>query len=231
MQNEINIMIELQHFWDNIMKFESEIVRCNKSIKIWENRLNEISAKVSETEIKLKNYRLSLKKNELDLEEIETRIHKSGQRKDQLKSEREIEAQNNELIRLDDSKGKLESVILELLENVEKTEKLLADFKNEFSETDKQVKNDIEELNKKILSYQKESESYRNKFSELLEILSPTNRAKFSKLVNSKDGVAIAKLNGEICSRCNFKVPSSIAVSASSHKKIEVCTNCGRFIY
>jgi predicted nucleic acid-binding Zn-ribbon protein len=86
-------------------------------------------------------------------------------------------------------------------------------------------------LNKKIAECQKESESYRNKFSELLENISPVNKAKFSKLINSKDGVAIAKLNGEICSRCNFSVPSSIAVSASSRKKIEVCTNCGRFIY
>ena len=231
MQNEINIMIELQHLWDNVMKFETEIGRCNKSIKIWQDRLKEISTKITQTELKLKNHRLNLKKNELDLEEIENRIGKIEQRKDQLKSEREIIAQNNELIRLNDTKEKLEGVILELLENVEKTEKLSADLNNEFSETDKQVKSDIEELNKKISKYKKESESYRNKFSELIESLSPTNKAKFSKLVNSKDGVAIAKLNGETCSRCNFEVPSSLAVSASSHKKIEVCTNCGRFIY
>ena len=231
MQNEINTMIELQHFWDNVMKAESEIVRYSKSIKIWESRLNEISANVSKTESKLKNSRLSLKKNELDLEEIDSRIGKTEQRKNQLKSEREIEAQNNELIRLNDTKEKLEGIILEFLEDVEKTENILTDLKNELSETDKQVKIDIEELNRKITECQKESEAYRNKFSELLENVPPVNRTKFSKLINSKDGVAIAKLDGETCTRCNFKIPSSIAVSALSRKKIEVCTNCGRFIY
>jgi len=224
-------MIELQHYWDTVMQTDSEIDRCKKSIKTWENRLKEITVKVSETETKVKSLKINLKKNELDLDEIDLKIKKIEERKNQLKSEREIEAQNHELINLNETKDKLEGTIIEFLDNLEKFEKKLNELQNEFMESDKQIKEDVEGLNKKITINQQESDLFKNKFNELLTSLSPVNKSRFSKLISSKDGVAIAKLNGETCSRCNFQVPSAIAVSASNQKNIETCTNCGRFIY
>ena len=231
MKSELSIMIELQHFWDNVVKSESEMERCRKSIKIWESRLNELSLKLSGSEIKIKNLKLNLKKKETDLEEIDLKIKKTELRKNQLKSEREIEAQNNELMIQIENKNILETTILELLDSLESNEHEFENLKNEFSNSDIQIKQDIEGLNKKISDYQKESIANKNKYNELLTSLSPENRSRFSKLISSKDGVAITKLNGETCGRCNFQMPSSIAVSASSQKKIETCTNCGRFIY
>lgn len=231
MNKEITIMIELQHFWDNVLKCEAEIERSKKSIKTWEQRLKEITSKVESSEMEIKNLKLTLKKNELDLEEVDAKIKKVEERINQLKSEREIEAQNNELILLNDNKDKLEGVILELLEKLEKSEHILIDLRNQLSESDKQIKEDIISLNTKISENLKESEIFRNKYNDLLVDLSPQNKSRFSKLISSKDGVAIAVLNGETCSRCNFQIPSSIALSASTGKTIETCTNCGRFIY
>jgi len=231
MKNEISIMIELQHYWDNVIKSESEIERCKKSIKTWESRLKDISVNTADTETKVKSLKMNLKKNELDLEEIDSKIKKIEQRINQLKSEREIDAQNNELIILNDAKDKLEGTILEFMDNLETMEEKLSDYKRELSDSEKQTKTDIEGLNIKIGEYQAESDLFKNKYNDLLPSLSPVNKSRFSKLISSKDGVAIAKLNGETCTRCNFQVPAAIAVSASSQKNIETCTNCGRFIY
>lgn len=231
MKNEISVMVELQHFWDNVMKSETEIDRCTKSIKIWESRLKEISTKVAETEKKVKALKMDLKKNELDLEETDLKIKRVEQRKSQLKSEREIEAQNHELVLLNETKNKLEETVLDLIDNLEKFEFKLDEIKIEFSDSDKQTKIDIDGLNKKIADNREEADQFKNKFNELLPSLSPENRSRFTKLISSKDGVAIAQLKGEICSRCNFQVPSAIVTSAANQKKIETCTNCGRFIY
>lgn len=231
MKNEISIMIELQHYWDNVLKSDSEVERCRKSIKTWELRLKEITVKVNSAEVEIKNIKLNLKKNELDLEETDTKIKKVEERINQLKSEREIEAQSNELIVLSDNKDKLEGIVLELLDKLETLENKLVNLKNELSESEKQTKEDIDGLNKKITENLKESDIFKNKYNELLTTLDPQSRSRFSKLISSKDGVAIARLNGETCSRCNFQVPSSIALSASTGKSIETCTNCGRFIY
>lgn len=231
MNSEISIMIELQHYWDNVMKSESEIERCRKSIKTWESRLKDIALKTAGSESRVKSLKMNLKRHELDLEETDSKIKKIEQRINQLKSEREVEAQNNELILLNGSKGRLEGAILDFMDNLESEEKKFFEYKNELTESEAQTKNDIESLNIKILKSQDESEHFKSKFNDLINNLSPANKSRFSKLISSKDGVALAKLNGETCSRCNFQVPSSVASSAASGKSIETCTNCGRFIY
>lgn len=231
MNSEIGIMIELQHFWNIVMKCESEVERSKKSIKIWENRIKDLFSELTSAESNMKNLKLNLKKNELALEEADEKKKRLELRLNQLKSEREIEAQNNEIAVTNEIKDKLESDIIEILEQLEKGETVLENLKNEFSGSDQQIKTDIDSLRKKIIESENESGIYKEKFNTLLAELSPNIKSRFAKLINSKDGIAIAKLNGEICSRCNFQIPSSLAVSATSGNSIETCTNCGRFIY
>lgn len=231
MNSEIGIMIELQHFWNTIMKCESEIERSRKSIKTWENRIEELFSELTSAENNVKKIKLNLKKNELALEEADEKKKKLEKRLNQLKSEREIEALNHEINVTNEIRDKLESDILEILDLLERGEVDLEDLKNEYFESYEQTKTDIASLQKKITDRIKEADIYREKFNNLLISLSSINKSRFSKLINSKDGIAIAKLNGEICSRCNFQIPSSIAVLAASGNSIETCTNCGRFIY
>ncbi len=231
MNNEIAVMIELQHYWDNVMKCEAEILRLNKSIATWEQRLKDIKLQVSKKDSDIRDLKLKIKKNELDLEEVETKSEKTEQRKNQLKSEREIDAQNNELILLHERKGKIEDSLIEMLDILDKVENELIMLKKEKDETETQVAIDLKQLNARIDEKKNESGEFRGKFDHAVISLSPQIKSKFLKLISSKDGIAIASLSGDTCSHCNFKVPSAIAASASGRKSIETCTNCGRFIY
>jgi len=231
MNNEINTMIELQHFWDIVMLKESEIDRSKKSIQVWEKRLIDLKSALIKKEDSLKNNRLKVKQSELTLEEIDAKILKIEQRKNNIKSERELEAQNNELKILKDEKDVVENTALELMDIIDNFENETSALKKELDETIIQTDSDVRSLEVKIENCRNESQSNKEKFNNLLENLTPATKARFSKLINSKDGIAIAKLNGEICSRCNFQIPSSIAVSTLKRESLNTCTNCGRFIY
>lgn len=231
MNNEINIMIELQHYWDIVMQKESEIERYTKSIQLWEKRLLEFKNTLIKKDDLLKNLRLKSKQSELSLEEIDIKISKIEQRKNNIKSERELEAQNNELKTLKNEKDSLENIVLELMDKIEGSEFEVSSLKNELEEIEKQTDSDIKSLKEKIINCRNDLESYKTKFNELINNLSPSVKTRFSRLINSKDGIAIAQLNGEICSHCNFQIPSSIAVSTQKRESLNTCTNCGRFIY
>ena len=231
MNNEINTMIELQHYWDIVMQKESEIDRFKKSIQLWEKRLIDLKNTLNKKEDSLKNLRLKSRQSELSLEEIDAKILKIEQRKDNIKSERELDAQNNELKILKKEKDSLESTVLDLMDKIESSESEINGLIKESEETSIQTETDINSLKIKIENCQSDSDSNKAKFNELLNNLTPSTKARFSKLINSKDGIAIAKLNGEICSRCNFQIPSAIAVSTTKRESLNTCTNCGRFIY
>lgn len=231
MNNEINTMIELQHYWDIVMLKEAEIERYKKSIQVWEKRLSDLKDLLNKKDTLLKNTRLKSKQSELNLEEIDVKIAKIEQRKNNIKSERELEAQNNELKNLRDEKDALEGTVLDLMDKIENSESEIAVLQKELKESDVQIDADVRTLKDKIAGCEKDAESNRAKFNELLNDLAPSTKTKFSKLINSKDGIAIARLNGEICSRCNFQVPSAVATSVAKRESLNTCTNCGRFIY
>lgn len=231
MNNEINSMIELQHFWDIVMQNEAEIERFKKSIQVWEKRLNDLNNSLNQVENLLKNTRLKSKQAELSLEELSAKIIRIEQRKDNIKSERELEAQNNELNKLKNEKDVLESSVLELMEQIDSLESQVENLKKELDESAARTEIDIRSLKDKITKCNEEIDVNKSQFNELLNNLSPSTKTRFSKLINSKDGIAIAKLNGEICSRCNFQIPSSIAVATVKRESLNTCTNCGRFIY
>ena len=231
MNNEINTMIELQHYWDIVMQKESEIERYKKSIQLWEKRLIDLKNMLNKKDLSFKNLTLESRQSELKLEEIDAKIIKIEERKNIIKSERELEAQNNELKLLKDEKDSIESIVLDLMDKIEKLETEIKELRVDLETTILQTDSDINSLKLKIENCQIEVEKNKVKFNELLNNLSPSIKVRFSKLINSKDGIAIAKLNGEICSRCNFQIPSALAVSTLKRESLNTCTNCGRFIY
>jgi len=231
MNNEINTMIELQHYWDIVLLNQSETERYKKSIQVWGKRLIDLKSTINKKEELLKNINLKYKQSELNLENVDAKIVKIELRKDNIKSERELEAQNNELKILKEEKNSLESTVLELLDKTENSESELTELTKELEETIIQTDADIRSLKIKIENCQNEIDLNKNKFEELLSNLTPAIRSKFSKLINSKDGIAIAKLNGEICSHCNFQIPSALASATTKRESLNTCTNCGRFIY
>jgi len=231
MNNEINTMIELQHYWDIVMQKESEIERYKKSIQLWEKRLVDLKNTLNKKEDLLKNTKLKSRQSELKLDEIDAKILKIEERKNIIKSERELEAQNSELKILKEEKDSLESTVLDLMDRIETSESEIAGLKKELDETTIQTDSDLSSLKMKIENCQNEADNNKIKFNELLNNLTPPAKARFSKLINSKDGIAIAKLNGEICSHCNFQIPSALATSTIKRESLNTCTNCGRFIY
>lgn len=231
MNNEINTMIELQHYWDIVMQKEAEIERHKKSIQVWGKRLSDLKDSLNKKDNLLKNTKLKLKQSELNLEEIDAKIARIEQRKNSIKSERELDAQNNELRNLKEEKDSLEGTVLELMDQIENFESEIAALRKEFDESSVQTDEDIRSLKDKIVKCESEAGGNRLKFNELINNLEPSAKTRFSKLINSKDGIAIAKLNGEICSHCNFQVPSAVATSAAKRESLNTCTNCGRFIY
>ena len=92
------------------------------------------------------------------------------------------------------------------------------------------IESDIVEANNKIEHSREIMNNNQQEFDLKINELDKSLKPKFMKLINSK-GTAISEINDEICSGCNFKIPSSLAVDAAKDDKVSACSNCGRFIY
>lgn len=231
MNNDINIMIQLQNIWDKVLAGKDVIRRSENSIEFWKKNLNEKRAEVAKYEELLIKFKKNIKEKEIDLAELETHYAKTEERLKLVKSERELEAQKHEHEKIAADKDAKEELLINIMDELDETEKKLEKLKNELEESENQVDADIRELKSKIVKEENDINENQSEFDTLLEDLSPEYSSRFQKLLNSKNGRGVGKVEGDICSSCNFKIPASLATESSMDEKAVSCTNCGRFIY
>lgn len=56
-------------------------------------------------------------------------------------------------------------------------------------------------------------------------------RVEYEKLLDAREGQAIAELDGRICQGCNVNVPSNIYVRLARGTELVTCPSCGRILY
>ena len=231
MNKDINIMIELQRYWDVILSQKTEIERAKKNILYWQNENSEKQTKAKQAMDYGKALALKIKENETTLDSLDSKIKKLEEKRLLLKSEKELNSLESELQTLRDEKSTLEDKLIEFIDKQEDIENKVNKWQEVAAESENQVQKDIQLINDKIKSHEAEISQYEGKFDLLFESLSQTCKSKFKKLLSSKEGRGIAELEGVICGSCRFSIPEYLAREAADANSIINCPNCGRFIY
>ncbi len=224
-------MIQLQKIWDRVLEGEEVIRRSEKSIDFWKKSLREKRVEVEKIEEQVIELKKSIKGNEIDLAQLEADYAKTEERLQRVKSAKELEAQKHEHDKIAGEKDAKEESLINLMDELDECENKRVQKKSEQDESEKQVEADITVLTKKIDDAKAVIHENQDEFNSLIGNLTPEYRSRFQKLISSKNGRGIARVDGEICSSCNFKIPGSLAAESESDEKAVSCTNCGRFIY
>ena len=223
-------MIELQAFWQVILQERKNIERFNKSIDFWKTEL--VGKKNTRTEIQSRIMELKnrQKTGELELHVSEEKSRSSNIKNDNTDTEGVFRCrQRNNNVGAE--KNALEDSIIVLMYLIDTEEKTLASIDAELPAMEKQVGNDIEMLKSDIDKSEEIIKLNQAHFDALIKDLNPALQGKFSKLLNSKNGIAIAEVSGDVCTGCNFVIPAALTLDATKSDKTINCTNCGRYIY
>ncbi len=231
MNKDIVIMIELQRYWDNVLRGREEIDKGNAAIEYWMQRVRALEQQVAASSAEVMKIKNSIKQKEIDLEEKDAKAKKLEERKLLMKSEKELGALENEIKSLNVERGRLEEEILLLFDTLEAKNSGLAALTGEHKEALAQSEKDISMLRERIGRFTRAGEENKKLFDDVLSRLSAAVQSRFQKLTASGNGTAVAKVEGDTCGGCHFQIPAYLAIDAARDDKIVSCTNCGRFIY
>lgn len=231
MNKDIERMIELQRYWDNVLRGREDMGKSGKSISFWEEKIAGKRRETAALENEIKNMKSSIKQKEIELEEKDGQAKKLEERKMQLKTPREVTAADNEMTRLDLERGQLEEDLIGLMDALKEKEDGLARLRREEEELKAQSGKDITMLKERIGRFEGLIAENQGKFDALIDDLSPPVKTKYIRLVNTGNGKGVVAVKGEICDGCNFQIPLHLALDSSKDEKIVTCTNCNRFIY
>jgi uncharacterized protein len=231
MNSTIKLMIELQQYWDKVMSSRAAIDKINALNKTMEKVIAADRAALDVLNKKIKELKSAIKQNELTLSEMSGRIRKLEDRKKVIHTEKELHALEKEIDVIKFESGTLEEKTLSMMDDLDAREKELSALS---LQADEKTRNHDAEKGKsshEMVGHEEMIKTNTGKFDALAEQISALYKSKFLKMIKSRDGKGIARVEGEICGFCNFKIPSFLAIDASKEEKVVNCTNCGKFIY
>jgi uncharacterized protein len=231
MNDDIKTMIELQRYWHAIRSSKNKIEASRDAIKKREDQLASLKKALSDVAETIKELKGSVKRHELDLAEKDARIKMLDERKKNISTQKELSAVEKEIDVLKFDIGALEEKTLSIIDDLDEKEKKNTELAEELLSEDNRFAEKRRKLDEDMAEHEKRIKLNEEKFNALIDRLGAAYKSRFVKMLNSREGTAIAKLEGEICGNCNFNIPASLVMDTSRKDAITICTNCGRFLY
>ena len=233
-------MNQLKLVWE-LEKYNSMIDDCNKNLKELEDSamVRNMARKVNELEsmVNLKNEKIL--DNNKEIIRLERRLKEQDYTKNKMEKElydgsitdlKQLERLTVDKERTLELIDKIESTILQLMDENDALESNYTKLKTEYH----QLKNEIiktEEENNEII---KVLNNKLHKAEGLKGDIIPKIDEKILKRYNAtriKRGKGIVIAYNDICSGCNMRIPTYLMQDLKNQTKIIYCESCGRLLY
>ena len=167
---------------------------------------------------------------ETDLKQMSDQINKFQGQLYQVKTNREYESLQHEIDALKEKSSKVEDVILDLLEQMEKIsmtakeeEKKLAEFTREASREKSELESRDEELSDQIVIK-------RDERKRLVYDVDDALIARYDRIREKKAGLAVTCVQNGACGGCFRRIPPQETQELKKMQRIMTCEGCGRII-
>ncbi|MCS7266000.1 MAG: C4-type zinc ribbon domain-containing protein [Armatimonadetes bacterium] len=228
----IEVLYRLQQVESRLEAIERDLASLDTGEKLEAeaNRLTEELAKDKET---LRKLRQELLDQELELNDMEAKMRKmedllaSGS----VRSGREVEHMQKELNEFRRRKDILENRMLDLMLQIDETERKLKEREELLEQTKEQLAQIRQQaaMLKEILI--KERLMLLEEREKLRATLPPELLARYERLKARLGGVAVAKIEGNLCGACRVTITAETIRALRDPEGLPTCENCGRFLF
>ena len=168
---------------------------------------------------------------EQDLEAHEDRIGKMKDRAAQLKTNQEYQAHLFEVELANKKKGELEEKILLAMEQIEQTQRIMADAQAKLNESEGVFTKEKAALNERDRALAAELAELDIKQKTLSGEVEKTLLARYNKLKTTRKDQALALLKDGICLGCRLQLPPQLVSQVKRAQDVHTCPYCYRMLY
>lgn len=229
---------ELIRKFIELQKIDGEVFNCKKELKAQPEKLALLDeefqtkkSKLKELEDQCKNLLVQRKEVELQLKEKEDAIAKANGQLSQLKTNKDYSTKLSEIESIKADKSRIEERILlsydqtdVLTAGINKEKLLVADYEKQFMIQKKEIEDQIKILEERV----KILEARRKQF---LPGIDPNSLARYERVLNRKDGIAIAPVQSNSCGGCNMAVTHQMLNAIKMYNHLVECEMCTRILY
>jgi len=231
LREEINRLMELQIIDRQLQELEQSLAsiagRVDQLRDESERNRSELERLIEQD----KEITAARKKAERELAEGEVRIRNKRMRLTLVRNDKELQALTHEVETLKETNQRLESELLTAMEGADARAARITDLteaiakgRADLAAAEKEIAAEVEELKSSIGKHRKS----REKVAENIEA---NLLSRYQMIFNRRAGVAVALAKGGTCQGCRMRLPPQLYNEIQKHKQIHFCPNCQRVLY
>jgi uncharacterized protein len=169
--------------------------------------------------------------HEKDLEAHEERIGKMKDRAAQLKTNQEYQAHLFEVELANKKKGEIEERILLAMEQIEQTQRIMADAQAKLKDSEAMFNKEKATLDARDQALAVELADLEARQTALAGRVDKVLLARYNKLKTTRKDQALALLKDGICLGCRLQLPPQLVSQVKRAQEVHTCPYCYRMLY
>ncbi|MBK1972903.1 zinc ribbon domain-containing protein [Campylobacter sp. TTU-622] len=231
MNKYLEQLVSLSKIDQEIDNFEPKIESINKNLKEIENKIDKINIQLNNYDDEIKDIQNQKIQNNTHILEFSEKIKEFSKKSAMVKTEKEanalkieediakeqLDAANDEIIRLD-----------KILENKESYKKELFVEKEDLEKQLEQIKIDVQEQMKVL---EKDRMNVYDKKTKLVKEMNQKVLGFYEKIRKWAKNTAVVPVKKQACYGCFMRIYDKTYLSIIKGEEIITCPHCGRILY
>lgn len=231
MPEEISRLMDLQIIDRQLQELEQALASIAGRVDQLRDQTESNQAELERLTEQDKELTAARKKAERELAESEVRIRNKRMRLTLVRNEKELQALTHEIESSKEANQRLESELLASMEGadartarIKELTEALAKGRVELAAAEKEIAAEVEELKSNIAKHRKSR-------AKVAENVDANLLARYQMIFNRRAGVAVAIAKGGTCQGCRMRIPPQLYNEIQKHLQIHFCPNCQRVLY
>lgn len=228
---QLKLLVELQALDSQLLKLNNEIAAIPEKIKALEAAFREKGEGLKKIEDGVKALQLKKKEKEMALETGEGTIKKYQGQLGLLKTNKEYSALLEEIGRVKADDSIIEEAILNFMDAIDAENKKAADEKSNLKKEEERLAGEKKVLNEELAKLKEEAGKYEKERASLTVKVDKNVLSKYTRLLDNRDGLAVAALSNDTCQGCFRVLPPQVVNEVKLGNAIVICEYCARILY
>jgi len=231
LREEISRLIHLQGIDRQLQELEQSLASIAGRVDQLRDETESNQAELDRLTEQNKEITAARKKAERELAEGEVRIRNKRMRLTLVRNEKELQALTHEIESSKETNQRLESELLAAMEGadartarIKELTEAIAKGRADLAAAEKEIAAEVEELKSNIGKHRKSRE-------KVAETIDANLLARYQMIFDRRAGVAVALAKGGTCQGCRMRLPPQLYNEIQKHRQIHFCPNCQRILY
>jgi len=230
-QGQINILADLQKIDAEIFTLERSARNKPGEIRAMEAEFESRKASLNELESGLKRVQIDIKKLEGDLAEKEEGVKKLQGQLYKLKTNKEYTTMQGEIESAKADKSVLEEDLINMLDESDNLNARIGSEKNVLAEERVRVDAGIGVINEEMRKITEDLARLKKERSAFVEKVDKDILAKYERVLQKKDGIAMVPVENNACQGCYMNLPPQVINEIKMKNNLICCESCARILY